>query len=171
MTGWVFLHGDSGMRLKIDGLTASRLLEFAQLSPLATEAGGTLLGRRIAGCLDVVIDGFTRPTGSDRRSRHAFFRSAAPHQRLVDEAWRASGGTVNYLGEWHTHPEPCPRPSDVDLSDWRRRLKEDDVDAIDQFFLIVGTRTIRSWRGERSTRRIDKLTCDAGPGGQRNVRQ
>ncbi len=171
MTGLVFFHGESGMRLKIDELTAARLLEFAQVSPRAAEAGGTLLGRRIAGCLNVVIDAFTAPAGSDRRSRHAFFRSAEPHQRLVDQAWRDSGGTVNYLGEWHTHPEPCPRPSGVDLSDWRRRLKEDTVDAIDAFFLIVGTSMIRSWRGERSTGRIDELTSGTEPVAQRKTRK
>ncbi|HCZ9268877.1 TPA: Mov34/MPN/PAD-1 family protein [Vibrio alginolyticus] len=27
-----------------------------------------------------------------------------------------SGGTVNYIGEWHTHPEDFPKPSQQDRS-------------------------------------------------------
>ncbi len=37
---------------------------------------------------------------------------------MADRMWRDSGGTVRYLGEWHTHPEAHPAPSGTDRREW-----------------------------------------------------
>lgn len=51
--------------------------------------------------------------------------------------WRASRGTVRYLGEWHTHPEDYPIPSGLDRSEWRR-LAAGRRDKRPQLSIIVG---------------------------------
>lgn len=81
------------------------------------EAGGILLGYRRGSHLHVLEA--TPPLRGDRCLRHHFNRSAMPHQTIAMARWHRSGGTVDYLGEWHTHPEAHPHPSVIDLAAWR----------------------------------------------------
>lgn len=153
----VLRHPRSGARLKLGAAVLKRLANHAQESAAALEAGGVLIGRRIHETLDTVVDCISRPVAADRRTRRSFHRSADAHQRAVDAAWRQSGGTTGYVGEWHTHPEARPQPSVVDLRDWSRRLHEDCVDGVDVYFVIVGTVDILAWRGDREIGTIDSL--------------
>lgn len=141
-----------GARVKVDPAALAQMLEFQQLEAHQAEAGGVLLGRHILGCRDVVIDEVTSPMPGDLRKPLAFHRGQAQHQQLIDERWRSSEGTCLYLGEWHTHPEPCPMPSGIDLSDWSRRLRTDHFDGESLFFIIVGTIEVCAWEGLRHSR-------------------
>ncbi|MCK6588726.1 MAG: Mov34/MPN/PAD-1 family protein [Polyangiaceae bacterium] len=156
MSAIVFIRAE-GARLKLDEAVVEVLLSYAQRDPNAMEAGGVLMGRHIRGTRDVVVDSVTTPMRGDRRSRFSFHRSRRPHQRALDEAWKLSEGTCVYLGEWHTHPEPYPNPSSVDLADWRKRLRHDEVDSESLFFIIVGQELCAAWEGLRSTREISPL--------------
>lgn len=153
----VLVHRASMARLKLAEHVLGRLRRFAQTSPGALEAGGVLLGRRVDGSLDTIVDSISHPLAADCRTRTSFHRSARPHQRIIDVAWRASGGVLGYVGEWHTHPEPHPSASSVDIHDWHRRLRADKVDAQDVYFLIVGTVDIVGWRGDRRGGTVDRL--------------
>ena len=53
-----------------------------------------------------------------------FERTPLGHASIALARWRASHGTVRYLGEWHTHPEDQPTPSSLDRSEWHRLAKE-----------------------------------------------
>lgn len=121
------------------------------------EAGGVLLGRHILNTHDVVVDAATEPFQGDRRGRMFFLRAQARHQAVIDRAWRESGGTCTYVGEWHTHPEPYPVPSEVDWRDWKRKLREDRFTEC-LFFVILGTRETRVWEGARNGRTLTHLT-------------
>ena len=146
-----------GAVVKIDAVAHTRMLEFQQWEDHHAEAGGILLGRHLLGCRDVVIDEVTSPMQGDLRMRMAFHRSMAPHQQVIDERWRASEGTCLYLGEWHTHPEPHPIPSQVDLEDWLRRLGEDHFEGPSLFFIIVGLHEVRAWEGNRRRKEFVRL--------------
>jgi integrative and conjugative element protein (TIGR02256 family) len=122
-----------------------------------SEAGGTMLGRFIKDSKDIVIDQVTQPMKGDRFTRYTFKRLSPLHQQIIDAAWEVSNGTCNYLGEWHTHPEPVPTPSIVDLKDWRRKLKNDVFSSRYLCFLIAGTQQICMWEGDRRTLDILKL--------------
>jgi integrative and conjugative element protein (TIGR02256 family) len=152
----VFLRNE-GARLKLDEAVVDVLLSHAQRDPNAMEAGGVLMGRHIRGTRDVVVDSVTTPMRGDARSRFSFHRSRKPHQRALDEAWESSEGTCVYLGEWHTHPEPYPNPSSVDMADWRKRLRHNEVDSESLFFVIVGQEHCVAWEGLRSMREISRL--------------
>jgi integrative and conjugative element protein (TIGR02256 family) len=149
--------------LKIDSLVVERLLAFRQDDGKKLEAGGVLMGRLLKGSSNVVIDENTEPMTGDARSPCAFERSAHEHQEMLDARWSESAGTCGYLGEWHTHPEPHPTPSSVDLRDWRRRLKQDRFDVAHLFFIIVGIQTISAWQGERGRTNIEYLTPTEQP--------
>ena len=68
---------------------------------------------------------------------------AAPHQQAALARWRQSDGTIDYLGEWHTHPEHSPSPSTIDTGGWRRIWSKRKTPML---FVIAGTQD-RLWIG------------------------
>jgi integrative and conjugative element protein (TIGR02256 family) len=112
------------------------------------EAGGVLLGRHIHNSQDIVVDQVTTPMRGDYCSRTRYYRARQQHQDAINRAWRESGGTCTYLGEWHTHPEIMPAPSLIDQLTWRRKLMVDQFAGY-LFFVIVGLDDVRVWEGRR----------------------
>ena len=98
------------------------------------EAGGILIGSYRGAHIQIVE--CTTPLFRDRRSRALFDRRDEGHQRTALERWRASGRTLTFVGEWHTHPESRPSPSSIDRRTWRRVAKKNK--AGNTFFLIKG---------------------------------
>jgi integrative and conjugative element protein (TIGR02256 family) len=101
-----------------------------------TEAGGVLLGKRRGKHIEVILA--SEPMPRDRREQFMFLREAEGHLDLAKAAWRAGGGAVDYVGEWHTHPQRLPVPSGIDRSEWRKlalgRAPESPLVAV-----VVGT--------------------------------
>lgn len=146
-----------GGLFKIDEAVAREMRSYIQDDCRKLEAGGILLGRFIVGTTDVVVDQITVPMPGDKRSKRKFFRKAKNHQAIIDCRWVESKHRCNYLGGWHTHPEPIPNPSNTDTRDWKRALQRNRFDGDTLFFLIVGTREIRAWEGSRHTGKIIEL--------------
>ncbi len=153
----VFPKNDDG-KIKLTEFVVSRMEKYIQNRPGSTEAGGILLGGLILDSRDVVIDQITVPMKKDRRSLFHFFRHQRGHQKVIDRVWLESKGTCNYLGEWHTHPQNNTIPSNVDVSDWKRKLKEDRFHGDYLYFVIVGIQKINVWEGNRKNLTITKLT-------------
>lgn len=133
-----------------------RMHQFVQTNEEDPESGGTLIGRYISGTDDVVVDEITVPLPSDDQTRQTFRRTQASHQQKIERAWEDSGNTQTYLGEWHTHPEAVPVPSELDQATWIKKLSRDRFGE-SLFFLIVGTERIRAWEGGPGTG-VKKLT-------------
>ena len=112
-----------------------------QLHQGAPEAGGILLGYRRGSHLHVTEA--SAPVAPDHASRTRFFRSAAPHQQAALARWRESGGLMDYLGEWHTHPEHSPSPSTIDTGGWQHICSKRKTPML---FVILGTQD-RLWIG------------------------
>jgi integrative and conjugative element protein (TIGR02256 family) len=91
---------------------AARLEAFFMAEDDDREVGGLLLGFRRDPHLE--ITDITLPSPRDSRHRHRFVRQCDSHQRRATAAWESSGGLIDYVGEWHTHPEAIPSPSDTD---------------------------------------------------------
>ncbi|BBU30278.1 hypothetical protein BTHE68_40120 [Burkholderia sp. THE68] len=112
------------------------LSPFRQILPSAPETGGILLGFRRGPHLHVTYA--TSPQPEDRQSRFSFFRAERHHQRLATGYWANTQQTGDYLGEWHTHPEPHPSPSGIDVTAWKKASNR-RKDAL--LFIILGTET------------------------------
>ncbi|WP_233166053.1 Mov34/MPN/PAD-1 family protein [Archangium sp. Cb G35] len=153
----LLLRRARGAVVKVDSTALARMLEYRQEGENQDEAGGVLLGRHIVGCRDVVVDEVTCPMPGDLRMLTAFHRDRERHQQVIDERWRDSQGTCLYLGEWHTHPEPYPMPSLVDVVDWCRRLRQDQFHGESLFFIIVGIREVCIWEGFRDSLELVQL--------------
>jgi integrative and conjugative element protein (TIGR02256 family) len=142
-----------GSRFEISPSVVELLRRFAQHLDTAPESGGVLLGRRITGTDNVIVDAATTPMDGDAGSRFRFVRASAAHQEVADRVWLDSGGTCAHIGGWHTHPERRPSPSHTDRSDWRRQVAA-DPSRESLFFVIVGTEEVRAWECRRGSRLV-----------------
>jgi integrative and conjugative element protein (TIGR02256 family) len=112
-----------GRRLAILSEETVRTLDaHRQMLPHQPEAGGILLGRRRGQHFEIAHA--TIPFATDRQSRYGFLRAAEGHAEAAIQLWTSSRGMVDYLGEWHTHPEILPTPSAIDLYAWRRLMAD-----------------------------------------------
>jgi len=152
----VYLIQNKG-RIAISKESSSRMKEYIQDSREKLEGGGVLLGRFIIDSKDIIVDHVTIPMIGDKRSRTSFFRGDSQHQKIVNNWWAKSAGTCNYLGEWHTHPENYPTPSETDLQGWKEKLKTDKFSSRYLYFIIVGIKELCIWEGDRRKLKFKKL--------------
>lgn len=144
-------------RLKVSSFPLMRMLSYQQDDKHSPESGGLLAGRYLLDCDDIVVDAVTVPMEGDIQERHFFQKDTNNHQISLKQMWELSKGTCNYIGEWHTHPEPIPTPSSHDLDQWKKVMKKTVLDHTSIFFVIVGTQSIRVWQGQRKTQEIREL--------------
>lgn len=114
------------------------LVRYRQRFPWQTEAGGILLGRRRGNHVEVVQA--TEPTRLDRRSTYFWERQASGHAQAAIRAWRLAAGTVDYVGEWHTHPQRVPTPSSLDRREWHSLAQARPKTPL--VAVVVGTRML-----------------------------
>lgn len=137
-------------RISVEDDVLSIFCRYRQLRSKDREAGGVLLGSMSVQGDNVTIHRVTEPGPGDVRSRHRFIRAAHTAQSIVKDAWRASGGVVNYLGEWHSHPEDDPSPSPLDLSNWAMIMSNAQFEQSYLMFFIVGRVATRAWEMSKS---------------------
>lgn len=102
------------------------------------ENGGILLGRIVRNKSMVILEQ-ARVVRSKRKFRLAYVRNNKKAQKLINEIWTESKGVVNYIGEWHTHPNIAPIPSNTD----RNTIVEQTVEKRSDYFpytllIIIG---------------------------------
>lgn len=147
----------NGGRLKLSSEVLQQMSKYIQNERKKTEGGGIILGRFILETNDIVIDFITEPMPGDKRSRTRFKRGVKNHQAIIDKYWYISNGTINYLGEWHTHPEPIPNPSFIDVKSWKKMLSYDKFDSQCLYYIIIGTDGIGVWEGDRKALKFTQL--------------
>ena len=101
------------------------------------ESGGVLFGVIRPG--ELTISFATPAYPDDKRSKTEFVRRDKRHLKVLDSVRRRFGGTIGYLGEWHSHPECIPHPSCVDIKGWNAVEKESGKPIV---FLIIGSEEI-----------------------------
>ena len=86
----------------LDALYARR-----QIGARVAERGGQLFARVESGDMEIVTA--TDVEGS--RKRFSFRPSRRAEQQQIDSLF---GAGLHYVGDWHTHPEDIPTPSELD---------------------------------------------------------
>ena len=112
-----------------------------QTEATAAESFGVLMGTTSVDRREIWIEAVTTPLRRDRRSRYSFALRDAGHQRAACRMFAASDGRAIYLGTWHTHPEPVPKPSDIDRNDWVTCLRANRGRPL--AFVLVGIEEVR----------------------------
>ncbi len=112
---------------------------YAQFDDRAPESGGILLGHARVPHLELLEA--TEPSFWDRRMRYFFDRSWRGHRQIALKRHKESKGLIRYLGEWHTHPEDHPIPSEIDVSGWLMLARERE-DGHPVLGVIVGRKSL-----------------------------
>ena len=104
----------------VDNIVLEKMARCSRrFSPL--EAGGLVLGYRKNACLHAID--VTLPGQWDRHSRSSFHRSVRAHRLRALRLWRKSGGLIDWIGEWHSHPGFLLSPSGTDHFNWKRLVR------------------------------------------------
>lgn len=123
------------IRINLDVL--SRLNTFRQVKCYMPESGGVLIGE-VYGNNGFWIKDVTIPGKQDFSSRYKFTRQDTSHQKIVENWHIKSKGTMQYLGEWHSHPEKKPSPSVIDLCSWKQlSLKMERQMGVQPFLFLI----------------------------------
>lgn len=124
-----------GLNILFDENVIELLTSFKQFDN-KNESGGILLG--IVSETDVIIKKASIPTEFDKGSRFRFTRHKKSAQIITDYEFHNSGGKIIYIGEWHTHPENFPSPSNTDLNMIKTQHKKNRINESFLLMLIVG---------------------------------
>lgn len=92
--------------------------KFKQNKTEQHESGGILLGQVKEN--NIYITRVSLPSKHDKSSRFSFMRNKKNAQAIIDYEFHNSNKRTIYLGEWHTHPEELPTPSNID----KRMIKD-----------------------------------------------
>ncbi|WP_426434063.1 Mov34/MPN/PAD-1 family protein [Bradyrhizobium genosp. P] len=107
----VYPIGRSGQALIFTNPVVETFSKHRQLRFWQREAGGQLFGRFHASRIEVVEA--TGPRRTDRRTRTSYVPDRRAEQREIDDRF---GLGLHFLGDWHTHPERIPLPSNPDVT-------------------------------------------------------
>lgn len=129
----------------IDKIAFDQINCFRQKEISQPEACGVIIGERKD--KHFFIRKFTPPMSTDFRTRCSCKRNNEGHQELVDQLHLESKGSLQYLGEWHSHPQLSAKPSTKDKNEWPNTynylsIKENIHEMI---CLILGTE--QDWLG------------------------
>ena len=105
-----YLIGTSGQTLVFGDEVLARFNRYQQRRCWQREAGGQLFARFENNTIAVAEA--TGPRARDRRSRTSYEPNRAAEHREIDERFPLG---LHFIGDWHTHPEDRPHPSEVDL--------------------------------------------------------
>jgi integrative and conjugative element protein (TIGR02256 family) len=97
-------------RIILSSAVLQRLHRHRQLHFWSREAGGQLFGMVSASTVEIVK--CTGPYSGDRRTRYSYRSDVKQAQSVISREAKAG---LYYVGEWHTHQEPSPTASSMDV--------------------------------------------------------
>lgn len=131
--------------IKIVSSVVAKMNSYRQLNKRDCEAGGILIGRENIETGNLIIEYITEPYKKDKRTRILFYRKDKKHIEFYNKLYKAHNGIYAYIGEWHTHPQDCPKYSWIDLKNWERISKMNEDKERTYYHVIVGNKEITVW--------------------------
>lgn len=100
------------------------------------ESGGIILGGFIPDKKKYVFTDASVPNCKDRSGPLFFIRNSRSAQKIINRQWKKSKGTINYLGEWHTHGWVNTYPSSTDKA-LLKMIIADKSNVWDEVFMLI----------------------------------
>jgi integrative and conjugative element protein (TIGR02256 family) len=129
-----FPLGTSSQAVVLSDAVLQTLHRSRQTKPDMPEAGGQLFATFVED--EIRIEVATGPRPTDNRGRMHFIPDRRAEQREIKLMY-AKG--FHYVGDWHTHPDPVPIPSNRDLQSISECMKRSHHDLSAFIMIIVGT--------------------------------
>ena len=124
----------SGQILVLTHMVIDHLKRHCQSSPSSREAGGQLFARFEGDTIR--IERATGPRPSDRRGLMAFVPNRLAERREIKRLFKEG---LHYVGDWHTHSEPSPRPSQTDTDSCKEMFRKSRHKMASFVIVISGT--------------------------------
>lgn len=106
----------------------------ARIEALPNETGGAIIGvTDLKTKTIVVVDVLPTPPDSEASPNH-FIRGQEGQAEALEDVHKRTANVVDYVGEWHSHPDGCPaRPSSDDeklLGTLQRKMSAEGLPAL-----------------------------------------
>lgn len=139
-----FLEPKTNLKLTIADSVAAFFSNVQQNGRFEIEMGGILVGQLCPSENKIILTDITTPQNSDKQTSTRFIRFEKGHQEIMDSLWEKSRHKKFYLGEWHTHNQDIPSPSNIDIKNWDTISKRNH-ESERLFFIIIGKKEIKVW--------------------------
>lgn len=106
-----FVERIGGPAIILTDRVLSVMHKYRQLHPHAREAGGQLYAKFEG--VDTLILEATKPKLLDKRTRYRFKPNRILQRFEIYNRYRKG---LHFVGDWHTHPEKIPSPSNKDIN-------------------------------------------------------
>lgn len=111
------------------------MFAYRQNSFLKREAGGQLFGTFEQNIIRITEA--TQPRKQDKRTRFGFLPHRPSEQKEISKRYSESGS--HFMGDWHTHPQKIPQPSQTDRDSVIRMLELSNHDVQGILLVVIGT--------------------------------
>ena len=118
--------------VNLDKILLTELFSYRQIIDSDKEMGGVLMGELYPNSNRIKITNILVCEHSNN-SRSGLELNIECLQKQMNKIWEDSGGTITYLGDWHTHPEFNPMPS---YTDYKTFVKNYYVSKFEQNLLL-----------------------------------
>ena len=124
-----------GVNLEIEETIIKKMI-LESMTHYPNEFGGILLGRYSDDFNTAILTDIIIPTEYDN-SRSRFARGNAGIEERLKAEFKKKPSII-YLGEWHTHPDSTPNPSQTDINTLRSLSEANTVLIENPIMLIIG---------------------------------
>src|SRR6476620_7661078 len=125
--------GRSGQTLVFTASVVEKLTKHRQLRFWQCEAGGQLFGH-LEGTRIQIAEA-TGPRKMDQRTRRSYTPDRRAEQREIDERFERG---LHFIGDWHSHPEEMPIPSERDIAGLDETVRKSSHSMNGLVLVIVG---------------------------------
>jgi proteasome lid subunit RPN8/RPN11 len=131
--------------LVVDDRLTTHIAEL-RLGKLPRETGGVIIGAQdLARKIVYIVDTIASPPDSEEWPT-LYIRGKKGLKPQVDAIQEMTGGQLEYVGEWHSHPAGCPcRPSEDDLKVFGWLTKNMDAAGLPALMGIAGDGGYTEW--------------------------
>ena len=130
----IYPIGESGQSLKFQPNVLKHFKSWQQKERGSNEAGGQLFG--YVEKAHVIISCATGPRSTDKRHVFSYIGDRIAERREIKHLHRKK---LHYLGDWHTHPEEFPTPSQTDITSMGDIFSKSEHELNSFLMVIVGT--------------------------------
>lgn len=130
-----------GKKILINNTVLKIFSNFRQVKNNKKESGGILLGR-IHNKNLFSLTKVSTPNMFDKAKRCNFIRNKKAAQIIIDFEFYNSLGKTIYLGEWHTHPENHPNPSEQDYLMLKEQFSKNNLNTNEIILIIQGIKYV-----------------------------
>lgn len=102
------------------------------------ETGGILMGQLYPKSNKIIVS-HALTCKHKFSSRYKLHLNINCLQNKMNEIWKHSGGTITYIGDWHTHPEKSPQASFLDYKTFVINYYQSQFNQNILLYMILGS--------------------------------